>query len=356
MCGSLTLTSKPNYKAFKFSDNLQEMRTFKRDIKSNLAVHRQNGNAVVKKLPQVNDLTAWREPEGNKAIRKRHYSEKNPMESDTPELVAFLEEQDYQFVKDIFMDREVPLMNKCLVENCEPDHKIISCMLNSDDRESDNGSLKAVSSMSNKSKFRIENDTSTDATKKSGSENWMLEHEDDSDAISCSGEKISSDRQLTGKVPGREADLANFMVPSAAEKADDNSYSSEATSESEVESGSMNTINSEEEFQQQADFETEITSKPLDEISPSLTGPGQSFVDQHDQVDQGESLSFSTRVEQVPCTGSNSLWSNSSSASSHSFAFPILPSEWNGSPVRMVKTDKKPTRKPKKWRKFFSLL
>lgn len=113
------------------------------------------------------------------------------------------------------------------------------------------------------------------------------------------------------------------MVPSAAEKADDNSYSSEATSESEVESGSMNTINSEEEYQQQADFETEITSKPLDEISPSLTGPGQSFVDQHNQVDQGEPLSFSTCVEQVPRTGSNSLWSNSSSASSHSFAFPM---------------------------------
>lgn len=200
MCGSLTLTNEPNYKAFKFSDNLLEMRTFKRDIKSNLAVHRQNGNAAVTKLPQVNNLTASREPKGNREIRKRHYSEKNPMESDTPELVAFFEEQDYQFVKDIFMDREVPLMNKCLVENCELDHKIISCVLSSDDRESDNGTLEAMSSMSNESKIRIENDTSTDVTRKSGLENWMLEHEDDSDATSCSGEKISSDRQLIGKV------------------------------------------------------------------------------------------------------------------------------------------------------------
>ncbi|GAY31786.1 hypothetical protein CUMW_280610 [Citrus unshiu] len=306
MCGSLTLTNKPNYKAFKFSDNLLEMRTFKRDIKSNLAVHRQNGNAAVTKLSQVNNLMASREPKGNREIRKRHYSEKNPMESDTPELVAFFEEQDYQFVKDIFMDREVPLMNKCLVENCELDHKIISCVLSSDDRESDNGTLEAMSSMSNESKIRIENDTSTDVTRKSSLENWMLEHEDDSDATSCS-----------------------------AEIADDNSYSSEATSESEVESGSLNTTNSEEEFQNQADSETEITFKPLDEISQSLTGSGQSVVDQHDQVDPGEPLSFSACVEQVPCTGSNSLRSSSSSASLHSFAFPILPSEWNGSPVRM---------------------
>ncbi|KAH9722345.1 hypothetical protein KPL70_006703 [Citrus sinensis] len=323
MCGSLTLTNEPNYKAFKFSDNLLEMRTFKRDIKSNLAVHRQNGNAAVTKLPQVNNLTASREPKGNREIRKRHYSEKNPMESDTPELVAFFEEQDYQFVKDIFMDREVPLMNKCLVENCELDHKIISCVLSSDDRESDNGTLEAMSSMSNESKIRIENDTSTDVTRKSGLENWMLEHEDDSDATSCSGEKISSDRQLIGKVPAREEELANFMLPSAAEIADDNSYSSEATSESEVESGSLNTTNSEEEFQNQADSETKITFKPLDEISQSLTGSGQSFVDQHDQVDPGEPLSFSARVEQVPCTGSNSLRSSSSSASLHSFAFPM---------------------------------
>lgn len=113
------------------------------------------------------------------------------------------------------------------------------------------------------------------------------------------------------------------MLPSAAEIADDNSYSSEGTLESEVESGSLNTTNSEEEFQNQADFETEITFKPLDEISQSLTGSGQSFVDQHDQVDPGEPLSFSARVEQVRCTGSNSLRSNSSSASSHSFAFPM---------------------------------
>lgn len=113
------------------------------------------------------------------------------------------------------------------------------------------------------------------------------------------------------------------MLPSAAEIADDNSYSSEATSESEVESGSLNTTNSEEEFQNQADSETKITFKPLDEISQSLTGSGQSFVDQHDQVDPGEPLSFSARVEQVPCTGSNSLRSSSSSASLHSFAFPM---------------------------------
>lgn len=61
-CGGLTLTNRPDYKAFKFSDNSQEMRALKRNTKSILAVHRQNGKvAVVKKLPQVHDFMTQRD-------------------------------------------------------------------------------------------------------------------------------------------------------------------------------------------------------------------------------------------------------------------------------------------------------
>ncbi|XP_075522222.1 uncharacterized protein LOC142555296 isoform X2 [Primulina tabacum] len=49
-------------------------------------------------------------------------------------------------------------------------------------------------------------------------------------------------------------------------------------------------------------------------------------------------------------SGSLSLRSDGSAASGRSFAFPILQSEWNSSPVRMAKADRRHFRKQKGWR------
>ncbi|XP_021674842.2 uncharacterized protein LOC110660740 isoform X2 [Hevea brasiliensis] len=49
-------------------------------------------------------------------------------------------------------------------------------------------------------------------------------------------------------------------------------------------------------------------------------------------------------------SGSVSLRSDSSTTSACSFAFPILQSEWNNSPVRMVKADRRHFRKHRNWR------
>ncbi|XP_073055054.1 uncharacterized protein [Primulina eburnea] len=49
-------------------------------------------------------------------------------------------------------------------------------------------------------------------------------------------------------------------------------------------------------------------------------------------------------------SGSLSLRSDGSAASGRSFAFPVLQSEWNSSPVRMVKADRRHFRKHKGWR------
>ncbi|XP_027360216.1 uncharacterized protein LOC113868640 isoform X2 [Abrus precatorius] len=52
----------------------------------------------------------------------------------------------------------------------------------------------------------------------------------------------------------------------------------------------------------------------------------------------------------VPYSGSISLRSDSSTTSTRSFAFPILQSEWNSSPVRMAKADRRHYRKHRCWR------
>lgn len=52
----------------------------------------------------------------------------------------------------------------------------------------------------------------------------------------------------------------------------------------------------------------------------------------------------------IPYSGSISIRSDSSTTSARSFAFPILPNEWNSSPVRMAKADRKRYRSAKSWR------
>ncbi|KAI4357964.1 hypothetical protein L6164_001876 [Bauhinia variegata] len=52
----------------------------------------------------------------------------------------------------------------------------------------------------------------------------------------------------------------------------------------------------------------------------------------------------------VPYSGSISLRSDSSTTSTRSFAFPVVQSEWNSSPVRMAKADRRHYRKHRGWR------
>ncbi|XP_073010705.1 uncharacterized protein [Typha latifolia] len=52
----------------------------------------------------------------------------------------------------------------------------------------------------------------------------------------------------------------------------------------------------------------------------------------------------------IPYSGSISLRSDSSTTSTRSFAFPILQTEWNCSPVKMAKSDRRHFRKQRGWR------
>ncbi|KAF9674212.1 hypothetical protein SADUNF_Sadunf10G0104100 [Salix dunnii] len=51
----------------------------------------------------------------------------------------------------------------------------------------------------------------------------------------------------------------------------------------------------------------------------------------------------------IPYSGSVSLRSDSSTTSTRSFAFPVLQSEWNSSPVRMAKADRRHFQRPRRW-------
>ncbi|KAJ8637111.1 hypothetical protein MRB53_011378 [Persea americana] len=85
-----------------------------------------------------------------------------------------------------------------------------------------------------------------------------------------------------------------------------------------------------------------LEDDPLD----SLTGSTRSFFIQHGV---GES-SFSGMGAVSGPLGSISFRSDSSTTSTRSFAFPILNSEWNSSPVKMAKADRRHFRKHRGWK------
>ncbi|XP_061351996.1 uncharacterized protein LOC133296970 [Gastrolobium bilobum] len=98
--------------------------------------------------------------------------------------------------------------------------------------------------------------------------------------------------------------------------------------------------------------ETENTSKAVDVKSDDEA------VTSHLRHSLGESSfsalgTVSSRISYsgpVPYSGSISLRSDSSTTSTRSFAFPVLQSEWNSSPVRMAKADRSHCRKHRGWR------
>ncbi|CAK9316783.1 unnamed protein product [Citrullus colocynthis] len=91
---------------------------------------------------------------------------------------------------------------------------------------------------------------------------------------------------------------------------------------------------------------TEVGNFDSDSVSSQVQhGIGETSFSS--MVPLGSLISNSGRIG---FSGSISLRSDSSTTSTRSFAFPILQSEWNSSPVRMAKADRKHLRKHRGWR------
>ncbi|OVA16902.1 hypothetical protein BVC80_9049g32 [Macleaya cordata] len=149
----------------------------------------------------------------------------------------------------------------------------------------------------------------------------------------------------------------NSLAPSVAEEESNNcNQACELPSNSEVESGTITLdIDSlpppttsgreEEDNPQKTDFQQTLqTVNRLgheEDLQDSKTASSRSFFIQHGH---GESSFSSVGPHSgpiaysgpIPYSGSISLRSDSSTTSTRSFAFPVLHSEWNSSPVKMV--------------------
>ncbi|KAF8378540.1 hypothetical protein HHK36_029883 [Tetracentron sinense] len=324
------------------------------------------------------------------------YTDKSVAECDLSELIICFEEGSYHLVKDICIDEGMLSLENNFVENGEGDHKGLCSSLPSDvDENSDlTQEMEGIASnILDGMKSSVENDHKKDVSDHCVSDNMMQKGEGNLDA----SDKIANDVPYKEEVmpenmllvreldtenshpdsstfngdegerqshqdPSKEAILENTAVASAADDLNCTSMTNEVPFNSKVESGSITfdfdfdstlAISGSEESSQNADFKPPPESPNMsgleDGTLDSLTASSRSFFIQHGH----EESSFSAvgpLSGPIPYSGSISLRSDSSTTSTRSFAFPILPSEWNASPVKMSKADRRHFRKHGGWR------
>ncbi|KAL5987467.1 hypothetical protein ACLOJK_035215 [Asimina triloba] len=159
--------------------------------------------------------------------------------------------------------------------------------------------------------------------------------------------------------PGDESEdehVSTSVAPSATTIPNSSSDANDFPFDRTVESGSITfnfdsspppMISSRKVSPESSDFQQSGKSLNVpgldDSLLDSLTGSTRSFFIQH-------GLGESSISGPLSYSGNISLRSDSSTASTRSFAFPVLHSEWNSSPVKMAKPDRRQLRKHRGWR------
>ncbi|XP_015946817.2 uncharacterized protein LOC107471824 [Arachis duranensis] len=225
---------------------------------------------------------------------------------DVPELVVFLYEDHKKFVKDICIDRGDSTKGKCVLGECRLDQNT-PCF----------SGFRSDSSNSSRSEFTPTciKDVNVNTTYESSSEHPT--------------------RKKTSEALGEIFRDDEFSRSFSLKHWQKNAFS--------------RTISSRKEYPHYAEYQQFPKAKNLSTIPlignlQTLTSSGESFDLQTDN-DPDETSRDTSKSEMA------SHQSNDSSISSNSFSFPIISPEWKGSPVKMVKADRRLPRK-RRWRKI----
>lgn len=300
------------------------------------------------------------------------------MDSEEPELIVFLQESDYQIFKEICIDGEAPFHDKCCVENCELDHSILSGLLNSELEIRGNLTTEApdvVSFVSNVSESYHQRECIMEVTKEFNSEVLLMESKVRVGARVKYAE-VSSSKNLeaqssvlfdsflhrgekeNNQVPG-DTILPTSMFSSSSKALHNDSCASESGFNGDADNGKTidcdsfkSTVSCIEGSPEQDFAITENKAEAEDEIPGNFTKNSICLNDAGNSSYRAHPGSLAY-TGPAPHSGSTSLRSNSSSASTRSFAFPILPSEWYDSPIRLADADGKNLRKRRQWRTRF---
>ncbi|KAL3529389.1 hypothetical protein ACH5RR_008711 [Cinchona calisaya] len=316
------------------------------------------------------------------------------MECEVPEVVVFLKENGCQFFKDICMGGEVPCHEKCCVKNCELDHNNISNLLKYElARNSTEVSEEVVLYISTMAEESFSNhDSNHDDVKLCGVESKLMENKavpsetDDfsskkefserrnfatSEQITClslsqlfSSEDLGDDQQNDQKDPKMEIVLADSWsgigadlrseIDLGAERIADNASSQRFTAEHHK-TKKIAGVEPTPETEKKCQMADKMSKVPL---LASSSSSRQNTVGHHREPGSSSFSAASTPSGRLtfsglmPYSDTISLRSNSTT-STRSFAFPILATEWNESPIRMAEVERR-SKKCRCWRMCFT--
>lgn len=322
------------------------------------------------------------------------YTDKSVMECELPELVVCKESSDHD-VKDICIDEGVPSsLDKILIECDKSEHTsqrtFVTC---NGDKNTDLSKEKVDIELPvpDGLKSVVENACNVDAVNQCESENLIQQNgEANKDATDRIASDVSEDKLLphlveqscmensltdSSKVDSNEVEQQSVQVlsekeisaspgmVSGVEGSNSSNTVNELSYNSRVESGSITfNFGSSTLAASKREETTQNVESEQPTGAPNMSGHENDGVSgtvpSQVQHGRGES-SFSmagplsgliTYSGPIPYSGSLSHRSDSSTTSTRSFAFPVLQSEWNSSPVRMAKADRRHYRKHRGWR------
>ncbi|XP_068638352.1 uncharacterized protein [Aristolochia californica] len=325
------------------------------------------------------------------------YTDKTVTEIELPKRLVCFKASSYHLVKDICVDEGVPSSDKILLESDDASYVSFARFLHSDVKEKYDLS-NAVDNSDDSQKLLVSDCPFKSEDEKAASlicPDKLLEgvdgHPDSEHEIMDNAQAGVVMTSKLAEVQETEADLCTdlsnvdgngdrqFTLQDANDQENpstlagmfpkefDNCGSGiENVFDSEVEQGNITQkpessapetsgrANVLENSDHHPPSERSLSSCWLEEDAVLVTGSTRSFFIQHGLGESSFSEAHSLRNSiahsgHIAYSGSISLRSDSSTASARSFAFPILHSEWNSSPVRMAKADRRLFRKHRGW-------
>ncbi|KAL0748946.1 hypothetical protein Bca101_030948 [Brassica carinata] len=289
------------------------------------------------------------------------YMDKNVTACDSPEIVVCYKESAYHVVKDICVDEGVPVHEKFLFGEKDSVRCNSEDLVETKSPEDRNGKLDG-SELCNDSKtnqdveeFSREGLADAEGSRSCNQEDLIVTKEAKEVQVASTSENV-----LT---------LGSIILSSEDEqKPLNNSHRSEEQSPSQLQAIYISSFENE-----QRSLETEEPRKAEEKLSsvsiatshePERPGTDQQQPDSFEDgklfssgfgetsFSAAEAVSISGHISYsgpVVVSGRLSVRSDASTTSGRSFAFPILQSEWNSSPERMAKAEK---RRLKGWREI----
>lgn len=317
------------------------------------------------------------------------YSDKGVNDHELPELTVCYRENNFNMVKDICMDEGVPAVDKVLIESGKDDQPSTSVSVAADEEQQSNrresvdmgltpASVSQDSSFEDAKNIAVTRDTEQEATgalvpngfKPSLENNANKDADKDpylEDLMMLFGSKCTTNGKATNAsekpsspntvVRVEESQRAKSDGDQSTLQPDQKPFEQETLKSQTAVSATNETNNkgpaSDLLHNSQVHFASNADNAHQHHLESQNVANGQGhFADGEASFSAaGGPVSGSiTYSGPISCSGSISLRSESSTTSARSFAFPVLQNEWNSSPVRMAKAERRRLHKYKCWR------